>query len=224
MVTGTRAADTAEFAQALSGLKRNGSNLLLVGAGCEEAHLAASRRLLGSDDTDSGRDRLLVMAGADTDEQTRLSTVEPETVVTLHHGGFTRGAVASGVPNDAFGSGVSDGLETLEREVDDAVSGIEATHGSFEPSQLRVCVDSLVPLVDEYGLQATYAFLRRLTDVVRERRAMAHYHLQVPLDDSHVKALTPLFEAVIELRDGPDGPEQRWQLTEYGVSTDWIGI
>jgi hypothetical protein len=39
-----------------------------------------------------------------------------------------------------------------------------------------------------------------------------------------VRTLTPLFEVVVELRSGPEGPLQRWRLTEEDVLIDWLPV
>jgi hypothetical protein len=115
-------------------------------------------------------------------------------------------------------------LQTFESDVLETIDGVEATRGALDPAQLRVCVDSLVPIVETFGEEATHETLHRLTDAVRDRRGMAHYHLPVDPSDRHVRALSPLFEAVVELKNGPDGPEQRWLLTESGAATDWLDV
>ena len=229
MVPGGRTPETATFAQALASLKRRGSNLLLVGPAYAEAHLPASRRLLGSDDEATERARLLVVTDGATPGEGRLAGLDPETVRTLTYQSPTRGATAAttgegdGAPETRTEQFPPD-LATLCRRIDDVVTDVETARGGLEPAELRVCFDSLVPLLETFDERDVFTFLHTLTGEMRSADAMAHYHLPVEPDDPLVRTLTPLFDAVIELRVTPDGAQQRWRLTDEDVLTAWLPV
>jgi len=217
----------ASFAKALASLKRRGSSLLLVGPAYESAHLPASRRLMG--DADSPRERLLVLTDRDAAHAERLPD-GAEPVRTVEHPTLTRSAAARPAPSVTPPS-VSgpdgephDSLVALGNEVAAEITAADERADGLAPSQLRVCVDSLAPVLEEYDRERVVAFLHAMTSDVDRVNGMAHYHLPVPADDEAVAFVEPLFDAVIELRVGSDGPQQRWRLTDGRGSTDWLPL
>ena len=219
---------TATFAQALASLKRTGCNLLLVGPAYREAHLPASRRLLGSTDAETERSRLLVVTDGAGAEERRLGDVDPSTVRTLSYDCPTRGAAAATPvevgPTDAATDVSQPDLATLCRRIESVITEIAAEGAGLAPAELRVCFDSLVPLLETFDERDVFAFLHALTAATSDVGAMAHYHLPVPADDPLVRTISPLFEAVIELRVTSRGPEQRWRLTDEDVVTEWLPV
>ncbi|MEF8840900.1 MAG: hypothetical protein V5A62_04650 [Haloarculaceae archaeon] len=217
----------ASFAKALASLKRRGSNLLLVGPAYESAHLPASRRLMG--DGDSPRERLLVLTDRDAAREARLPD-GAEPVRTVEHRTLTRSAAARPAPSPApLSISGPDGephdpLVALGNEVADEIAAADERVDGLAPGQLRVCVDSLAPLVEEHDRQRIVTFLHAMTSDVDRVNGMGHYHLPVPADDEVVAFIEPLFDAVIELRVGTDGPQQRWTLTDGRGSTDWLPL
>ncbi|MFC7177601.1 DUF7504 family protein [Halosegnis marinus] len=110
----------------------------------------------------------------------------------------------------------------------DAVAGLvddaERAAGGLAPAQFRLCVDSLRPLVEEYDERELFRFLHAVTADVRAARGMAHYHLPLGYDAETARTLAPLFDAVVEVRDGDSGPRQRWHLDDAGVGTEWLPL
>ena len=226
MVPEPSAGEAASFAKALASLKRRGSNLLLVGPAYESAHLPASRRLMG--DADSPRERLLVLTDRDVEKGTRLPN-GAEPVRTVEHRSLTRSAARPAPsPCPLFISGPDgephDSLVSLGNEIADEIEAADDRAGGLAPGQLRVCLDSLAPLIEEHDRQRVVAFLHAMTSDVDRVNGMAHYHLPVPTDADVVGFIEPLFDAVIELRVGSDGPQQRWTLTDGRGSTDWLAL
>jgi hypothetical protein len=227
MASEPSAGGAASFAKALASLKRRGSNLLLVGPAYESAHLPASRRLMG--DADSARERLLVLTDHDAAREARLPD-EAEPVRTVEHRSLTRGAAARPAPSPSplSVSGPDgephDPLVALGNDVADEIEAADRRAGGLEPGQLRVCVDSLAPIVEEHDRQRVVAFLHAMTSDVDRVNGMGHYHLPVPADAEVIGFLEPLFDAIIEVRVGPDGPQQRWKLTDGSGSTDWLPL
>ena len=223
----TSAGESASFARALASLKRRGSNLLLVGPAYESAHLPASRRLMG--DADSPRERLLVLTDRDAARGTRLPE-DAEPVRTVEHRTLTRSAAARPAPSPAplSISGPDgephDSLVALGNEVADEIEAADERAGGLAPGQLRVCLDSLAPLLEEHDRQRVVAFLHAMTSDVDRVNGMAHYHLPVPRDAEVVGFIEPIFDAIVELRVGTDGPQQRWTLTDGRGATDWLAL
>lgn len=217
----------ASFARALASLKRRGSNLLLVGPAYESAHLPASRRLMG--DADSPRERLLVLTDHDAAREARLPE-GAEPVRTVEHRSLTRSAATRPArsPSPRSPSGpdgeAHDALVALGNEVAEEIEAADERVDGLEPGQLRLCVDSLAPVVEEYDRERVVAFLHALTRDVDRVNGMGHYHLPASPDAEVVEFLEPLFDAVIELRVGEDGPQQRWRLTDGRGSTDWLSL
>lgn len=231
MEQGVNTTETAAFTQALAELKRRGSNLLVVGAASGHTHTDVCGRLLG--ERSEERSRVFVTTdgrGGAVDRETRSAA---DRVVS--YAATTRGAAAAQPsadgPTPGQGDSTSDGddrgrtvddLPSLGTAVGEAIDG--AGGDELEPGELRLCVDSLRPLLEENDEQAVFRFLHAMTSDVRAVRGMGHYHLPVGFDDVTVRTLRPLFDAVVEVRPGRDRPQQRWHLHEADVTTDWLDL
>lgn len=211
--------DSATFAQALGTLKQEGSNILLVGERSTDAQLSACHRLLGEDRRDS-RYRLFVL----TDDSGCSS---------CHDGrdGRTRTRVIRrGTENDPSSAVQADSvvgtelLGALGTEVVETVDEFEDEVDGLDPSELRVCVDSLAPLLTEHDRQNVFRFLHMLTSRIRQADGMGHFHLPVDRDHDSVRLFEPLFDAVVEVRTRNGGTEQRWHLRDQRTSSDWITL
>ncbi|WP_435194639.1 DUF7504 family protein [Natronomonas sp. EA1] len=219
---GQGASETATFTQALASLKRTGSNILLVGAAGDAQHGACSR-LLG-DESEAPRERLLVSVGATAvDERIQDGTTVIEYEQETRSAAASASPAADSGPEPARYQTVTD-LASLGREMEAAITEATRRPGGLEPAQLRVCVDSLRPLLEEHGEEPTFHFLHGITREIEAARGMGHFHLPVSYDDSAVRTLVPLFDAVIEVRTRGDGREQRWHLREAGLVTDWLPL
>lgn len=219
METGQGATETAAFTQALASLKRRGSNLLVVGAASDGAHVDACDRLLG--DAASSRRRLFVLTGRD--HTAARGTPGESTVIeyetTTRSAAAEAGSASAPAPSERVVT--LDGLGDATRA---AVEAIEADADGLSPAELRLCFDSLRPLLEEYPEERVFRFLHALTADVGRVSGMGHFHLPVAYDDATVRTIAPLFDAVIEVRSGPGGTQQRWHLREADVSTDWLPL
>lgn len=106
-------------------------------------------------------------------------------------------------------------VESLPAAVDDVVAEADP----LEPAELRVCVDSLRPLVAVDAVDHR-AFVETVREEMKRRRGIAHFVLPEPADCEVACALSPLFDVVVTLRTR-DGPEQRWHLRNLDYRTDW---
>lgn len=212
---GGTAMERADFAQTLATLKRDGSNILLVGRETAGAHTDLCHRLHG-ESADGPRYRLLVTDG-------REPTTEPPD--------GTAGRIVRTIDYSALEPTATDGAEsgpaplgTLGIEIVDAIDTFQGDADGLEPSQVRVCVDSLVPLLEEHTAEKVFRLLHMTTSRVDNVQGMGHYHLPLERDHEAVHLLEPLFDAVVEIRARDGASEQRWELRDRGTSTDWLPV
>lgn len=208
--------EQASFAQTLGSLKQEGSNILLVGRETADAHTTICDRLLG-ESGDASRYRLLV-----TDERERASETRGEsdddTVREIDYSEL-----------EFTGSGNADlsgrtPLGTLGIEIIETIDELEAAADGLEPSQLRVCLDSLVPLLEDHRAEKVFRLLHMTTSRVGHVQGMGHYHLSLERDHEAVHLFEPLFDAVVEIRVRDGTHEQRWELRDNETTTDWIPV
>lgn len=222
------------FASALSELKRRGSMLLLVGPAQHTALSKACSRLLG--DGPESRSRVFVLTDrdpADHDGVRMAGGQDPETSRVVSYVTPVRSAVAVDAGGDAGPDlgGVDPGLRVPTRTVGDSLpellrtveAEIEALDdgAGFEPSELRVCLDSLDVLLATHDEGAVEEFLDGLAGVVRSAGAMCHVHLPLDISADPVADIAPAFDATVEVRDGTQ-PQQRWHLRDADLTTDWL--
>lgn len=207
------------FAQALEELKREGSNLLLVGEATESAHRAASDRLLG--ETAELRRRLFVFTSGENvcSELIDEGAASTTRVVAQHSTDRERwpGAVETTTVDDEM-------LSKLARATIDAVDEIEADSGDLAAGELRLCFDSITPLLRNHQAENVFRLLHLVTSRVRQVKGMGHFHLRLDRDSDHVRVLEPMFDAVVEIRVGEDGPQQRWHLRDQEVTSEWVSV
>lgn len=218
--------DEAAFAQSLSALKERGSNLLVVGTAIEGAHREACDRLLGDAD---GVPRRRVFVRAHGSGRCGLGPApgaSPRETRVVERATQTRSAADAASSGSLFPTTrVDDGsLEDLATAVVDEVDALADTAVDPEPSELRLCFDSLQPILAENDVAAVYDALERITTRVREYRGMGHYHLPAEPDHRDVRQLEPLFDAVIELRLRDGRADHNWTLPEADVESGWLPL
>lgn len=190
--------DQATFRELLARLKQRGCNLLVVGETDATTRRTASRQLFG--DPDARRERLLVTTGeAETDEWLPAPGQVFEADVD------TRGS-----------SGTSAGAMTVQTSVRGQLADADDA-----PGRNRLGVTSLAPIIESENGEAVVDALK---EAIREIHGMGHYHLSAPMDADLTQQIADDFDAVVELRSTPDGPQQRWHIHEGNVSTPWIPI
>jgi len=215
--------DSTAFAQTLSSLKQEGSNILLVGRTSGEAHHAACERLLG--DGDDPRRRLYVYASGN--ESCGVPPTAPRADDSAH-------VVAQTTDDgDASHEGLPDGIEktvvsndllaSLGAEVIDAIADYDGEY-DMAPAELRLCFDSVTPLLREHKSENVFRLLHMVTSRVREVDGMGHFHLPLGRDSDYVHLLEPLFDAIVEVRECEDGLQQRWNLRDKGTDTGWVDL
>jgi hypothetical protein len=242
----------ARFRNRLAELKRNGCNILLVGTdalgpACErllgESSAGPRYRLFVTTDTGPAtahakfdatqpgpyRDAAAVV-NWDADVRGATAAEGPE-----EFGGPTeerdcRGSDGETTARDADGPPFreefveSDDLRDLGTTVEETIESFEAEKGDLSPAELRLCFDSVTPLVADHEYRDVRRFLLGLTETVESVDGMAHYHLPADYESETVETLEPLFDAVVEVRRAEGELEQRWHLTESDITTDWLPL
>lgn len=156
---------------------------------------------------DSTRD-----GAATSDDPTTTGSEPPAT-------GDGSGGVGDG-PDGRLAVERVDGVRRFVGALPAAVDDLAAGRGAFAAGELRVCVDSLRPLVTVDGVDHR-SFVATVREAMRRRRGLAHFVLPVPADGEVAAALSPLFDVVVSLRTR-DAAEQRWHLPDAGYRTDWV--
>ncbi|WP_435153599.1 DUF7504 family protein [Haladaptatus sp. DFWS20] len=238
----TSASETAAvFTRTLAGLKRRGSGLLLVGP--QPAMDEACNRFLGESQTEP-RQRLLVRTdgenhhthaacaglGSATDCTSGSNDGTTKVIERVTH---TRGAaMASNAGYEGAGTDTepettvltSRSLPRLGITISEVIDEFDRECGGLESGELRVCFDSLTPLLEEYDQESVFRFLHILTARIRHVNGMAHFHLPAEMDSTIINTLAPVFDAVVEVRTTGGLAEQRWQLVQQDVTTDWLSL
>jgi len=232
--------DLTAFFNLLNELKATGCNLLIVGDAPRGVFARASSRLLG--DEKALRYRLLAVTDAMPQSVAdRLpesdATPHPLSATTriLNHAGTPRSVATTnpGAPSeltDIEETRVADPeLQGLRSELIDAIESAAAEAGGLRPADLRVGVDSLDPLLEQYGEDVVKRCLDAVGERVHDHSGMAHYVLTNSYDSDPVQSLVPTADAVIELRTvNPDeyghDAQQRWHVPERDITTEWTPL
>lgn len=211
----SREYEVDEFSQSLASLKRHGCSLLVTGPVRDGTHLRLSRRLLG-DAGDITRRRLVVI----TDSNSRGDRRPDDSVDEDTYRVIDRRPAIRSVASCMCASRSSVDLSTLERDMIEAIDAFDAAADGLAPAELRVCIDSLRPLVDRHGLAGVESFLTTVTERIHETNGMGHVHFPIDLDCVTVSRLSPLFDVIIEVRPG----KHRWHLLDSDILTDWLAV
>lgn len=216
---------TIAVGSTLKRLKQTGGNVLVAGAVPDALTDVASANLLG--DPERGRRHVFALLDRDdTVVPARLGSTDETAARVVDYAAASRSA-ASAQPSADDGSAGTDrpaDLDELEAAIETQIETLVAGTPLCEPGEIRLCVDSLRPVLDQRDAEGAIAFLEPVFDSVRDASALAHYVLPVDRDEPVVRTLEPLFDATIELRVSESGPEQRWHLHESNHTTDWFAL
>lgn len=218
--------EAGELARSLAAMKRRGCWLLVAGRGAGCGHGRACRRLLGQDDGPPRR-RVLVETAGDARVDTPAGAGAAATRIEVTGGQVRQAAVAAGNPDDgpdlpADRVPRSD-LDALAAACREQVAAVERS-ADLAPAELRLCVDSLVPLVEANDRAAVAELVEAVGDRVRAARGMGHVHLPVARDGDAVAELSPLFDAVIAVRSRRGRVEHRWTLPDADLTSGWLEL
>ncbi|MDF9747448.1 hypothetical protein NDI89_17830 [Natrinema sp. S1CR25-10] len=215
------------FSNELSRLKRQGTSVLVVGSVQPARHRDASQRLL-SRGSDRVRRRVLVSTTSGPHHISRfVGDVDSDTLSVISYDPAdppvaARGAVSSR-PSETGPTDV-DTLTDLGIAIANAIDAFEADANGLEPAEVRVSIDSLVPLLEAYGNQRVFKFLHLINGRTQHVGGMAQYHLPVDRDDRIVPTLSPLFDVVVELRERNGDAQERWVIDDGTYSSGWLPV
>lgn len=223
--TGRRGGPDDAFIEELSRLKRQGASVLVVGSTRASQQTETCRRLLGHA-IERPRRRVLVSTTGETrDVFDVVSERAPDRLSVITHDVQTRSATAvdssstSSIPETPTST---DSLVDLGVGISSAIESLETAADGFEPSELRIGVDSLVPLLEEYGREQVFRFIHLTNGRTRDAGGMIHYHLPVERDADIVSILSPLFDVIVELRERNGVCQERWSLKNGTLCSGWI--
>jgi hypothetical protein len=220
------------FARMLDELKRRGSSLLILGSPDPTLRRTISRRLLGDGSAETRR-RLFVhagdpvatpdvAAGPANDGTARVVARSTETRASAASSPSPTAGSPSGIPRRTVDGGR---LGTLASVVGEEIHALERRAVGFSPGELRLCVDSLDPMLADRSASELRRFAEATGNRVRAASGMAHSHLSVDRSSAVVGEIAPAFDGLIELRSGVDGsPEHRWTFTDRDVESGWITL
>ncbi|WP_266078605.1 DUF7504 family protein [Haladaptatus caseinilyticus] len=210
----------------LARIKQLGGNLLIVGSVPDSVVDAASTPLLG----DTTRHRTRVFALHDRSVSTARSRLSmagstgKNAHIVDYHTGSRSAATDETVQVGPTMEHVDGDLDDFRDEIVRTIRRLDGEGGGFVPAELRFCFDTLRPLVERHDDALVDAFLTPIFEAVRDVSGMGHFVLPVEFDSQPVRAIASKFDAVIELRAGGSGPEQRWHLRETDYSTEWFDL
>lgn len=213
----------------LDRLKQTGVNILVCGAVPDVIRDEMSARLLG--DTAQDRERTVLFALSDRPAQTALDRLsEAQIPAQQAHVLSTDDPARSGATqpptteSDATMATVSEALEDVQAAVLQTLTDLEHHHNEFAPAELRFCFDSLRPFSDEADPVRLITVVDQLCDAVEQRDGMGQFHLPYAFESAQVQTVRSLFEVVVELRVGAQGPEYRWHLQTADFTTRWLPL
>lgn len=207
------------FRNHLARLKRNGCGLLVTGDEPADTRAHATRRLLGTtepSESEVPRRRLLITTDPGIAVESYLPSGVPpddDRVRVLSTGGPSRTAATASSPTvqpDEPDDSVDALIDAVETEIAGLLGSGEIRSGAF-----RLGVTSLLPLIDTFGRESAVEFCATVTEQVRQRNGMAHFHYPVPDDDSRVLTFSHQVDIRIELRQERDSPVECLWHTSY---------
>lgn len=209
--------DEEELSRRLQEIKRRGCNVLVTKSTGGPAVDRITARLLGSPLEE--RYRVLVMVRDDVDA---LAVKFPASVSILDdetHLVDYREELDSDDPLPPDRDPLPELRAELDNRIADCVVGRE-----LEPSQLRVGVDSLGPLLEQYPTSRVAEFVTDVTTTVREEGGMGHCHVAMSDERARELPFASAFDARIELRQIEAQPvTHRIHLPEHGTS-QWMYV
>ena len=225
-------ADSAErsdqkFAEQLSRLKQHGTSVLIVGS-VRDTHRESITRLLIGDDAGEIRHRVLVSTNGSTGDCFHyLNNRSSGLTELITYGAHSRSVSTTSTPIEPVvdeSERVAEDLSDLGIEISSAIERIEMDTEELNPADLRVCIDSLVPLLDQYGEERVFTFIHLINGRAITAGGMCQYHLPVERTANVVSVLRPLFDIVIELRENQGICQHRWTLVDSEHESGWLPL
>jgi hypothetical protein len=220
--------DLHEMQAKLKELKQTGSTLLVTGTVGERTAAYASSNLFGDPEASPPRKRVLALTDGSR-AQTRahfqgtgVQTKSQNWVIDLQE--QERSIPATASPNLPALEREPNSLTALQSELQNAIDWF--ARGGLEPAELRVGIDSLSYLLDEYSLAEVERLVASISASVKVDNGMSHFIYQRDPDENRetIQKLMAYCDAEIQLRKRNGNPaEQRWRIPEVGT-TGWTRL
>lgn len=205
------------FVQSLSHLDASGGVVLVVGPVGGPDHRTACR---GLSPAVSGAPSILVstdgFCGEPGDDRERP---RPTIAYTAPRRATSASASTAGIDDDPPAVAYCSTPAELAEAVATAVERETETGGT--DTDVRVCLDSLSPLLAEHSEAEVADALGRVAASVRRVAGLAHAHLPLRHDHEIVSELAPACRCVLELDRSAEGMRHRWHFDQRRASTDW---
>lgn len=221
-----------DFADRLAELETRGAAILVTGANASEGHVDLCRQMLGADSVEPRR-RIIVNTNGTTSLDARLPTERgtvPDT--TLITATTTRSSVPAATASS--GPGFPECVDLVDMAdasladigvaITEAAERVQRRHAPLRPTELRLGLDSLTPLLDGFGEEPVFTFLVVATRYLRSLDALSHFHLPADRDEYVARLLAPLFDVVVEVRSIDGVRQQRWHVDDGAITSPWVEI
>ncbi|OLZ42182.1 hypothetical protein A6E15_14930 [Natrinema saccharevitans] len=215
------------FADELSRLKRRGASVLVVGSVHPDQWRDACRRLLGCG-TDRTRRRVLVSTTAGPHHAIHhVDETGSEALSVIAYDAQARNATTAEpgeTPSIRPATTEAESLADLGIAIEQAIENFETNTAALESGEVRLGIDSLLPLLEEYGRQRVFKLLHLVNGRTKAVDGMAHYHLPVERDARIVQTLSPLFDIIVELREHDGDYQERWTIEDGDRRSGWLSV
>lgn len=230
-VGSSRRSEEERFAAYLSDLKERGSVTLVVGELPRDSYTPFCEKMLG-DPTSGHRYRLQVTtdgtpdadAGVEVTPAPSDDRVTTRRIVSTFDSRSATTAAAIARENKTVTHVEDPSLAKLGIAISEEIKEFEEQNGELGPAELRVCFDSLRPLIEEFDEAQVFRFLHILIGRIHGTSGMGHFHLQVESDELVVDTFGEIFDAIIELESRDDQLVQCWHVHDQNLTSGWIPV
>ncbi|WP_227377167.1 DUF7504 family protein [Haladaptatus halobius] len=213
----------------LAQLKQDGGNVLVVGDVPDDVFTTARSFLSGEPKpTQYDLFALLDRSPAALQQHATPGQPTPSTGEILDCQIPVRSAGVSEYPSEQQAQNtqitqIAGDLSDLRVALIQALARYEHDTEDSDVADLRLYIDSLRPILDDANIDVA-TFLRPIQQAVSAVGAVGYYLLSGDRNAPWIRELEADFDAVIELRIGTSGPEQRWSLRYTGYTTRWFSL
>lgn len=214
--------DAAAFSERLAALKGTGATVLVAGEDAT-ATAAVSSQLLG--DGAAGREPVFALLGRDR-SVVRERLGRPLDGSRIVEYGFSRSASSRGAgTTDAASARPLRSLDDLLGGITDALAVVEAEREDpLAAGELRVCLDSMSPVVDRFDRRRVEGFLSDFRAAVVDRSGIGHAVIPARPASDRYGWLAGCFDVVVGARSVDGVPRERWELPDTGHRTEWFPV
>ncbi|WP_227380682.1 DUF7504 family protein [Haladaptatus halobius] len=213
----------------LAQLKRDGGNVLVVGDVPDDVFTTA-RSFLGGESKQIQHDLFALLDRSPVALQQSATPAQPilgtseilDYQIPVRAAGVHESLAEQQTQNTQI-TQITGELFDLRRALIQSLARYEYDTADYDVADLRLYMDSLRPILDDVDIDVA-TFLQPLQQTVSAVSAVGYYLLPSDRNAPSIRELEADFDAVIELRIGTSGPEQRWRLRNTGYTTRWFSL